>query len=479
MKKKIKYAVILVVVLAIVGVFVFSAMQPLMVATVTITPSHAEMYFTERGHVQDDRHVNVYSMVGGAVLSVAVREGQFIHEGDVIATVDPVDLLHEIEQIRAGNLAIYAQIDNLSVEESQARSSQASARNVLQSELNAINAQEQMARTTELSGQQMRDENIRLQNILIEQSFADLQNALNDLERVQGLYIAGIMTRLEVEANEQVVEALRTAHQVNQQQLEIINNDSITDQSEHFAALRSSIQAQINGINTSLNELSMEPMRRSFYAQIESNNLSIANLERRVANSTIVSPVSGIIENLQIDSINILNPAMPVAEIRTEVENLVEVFVSTANITDLSVGDIVDLIFLRQGGDAVYSGRIYSISDRAEATVSILGVEERRARVLIEPVTPSDSFRSGFDVDVRFITYSANDQMLVPRTAVFEENGQSMVYVATNGTATARPVAVGTQLRTEFVVESGLSVGDVVIRDARQSGLSSGARIAY
>jgi len=480
MKKRVKHIVLSVVVLVIVGVIIIMAMRPLAVSTVVITPSHAELYFIERGHVRDDRHVNVYSLVGGAIFSVDAREGQFIAEGDVIAVVDPVDLLHEIEQIRANNLALYAQIDNLDVEESSARLAQISSRNVLQSELNSINAQEQIARTTELSGRQVREENIRLQNILIEQSIIDVQNAINDLERAQALFIAGIITRLELEASEQALEAHRTALQVNEQRLEIINNETgVADQSEHFEALRSSIQAQINGIDATLNQMSSEPMARHFHALIDSNNLAIANLERMVDGSTITSPVSGVIERLHVDSTNIVNPAMPVAEIRTEADNLIEVFVSTTNITDISVGDNVDLIFIRQGGDVVYSGTVHSINNRAEAMVSILGVEERRVEVLIEPDILSDSFRSGFDVDVRFVTYSAEDRIVVPRTAVFEENGQSMLYVVENGTAVARLVLLGTQLRTEVVVISGLNVGDVVIRNARQDGLAAGGRVVY
>ena len=479
MKKKFKYGLAGIIVLAIVGVVVVSALQPLAVDTIVVSPQLAQMYFTERGHVQDDRHVNIYAMVGGTVVNVHARTGQFINEGDVIAVVDNVDLLHEIEQIRAGNLALYAQIDNLAAEEAQARISQSSARNVLQNELNAINAQEQIAQTAEESGQQVRDENIRLQNILIEQSFVNKQNAINDLERINGLYIAGVVTRLDVYAAEQILDAARTAHQVNLQQLEIILSDQTTDQSAQFSALRGSILAQINGIDSSINHLSTEPMRRSLYAQIESNNLAILNIERLVANSVIVSPVTGIVEDLHIETINILNPAMPVARIRTEAENLVEAYVLTSNVADISEGDYVDLIFLRQSGDVVYTGRVYSIESRATATVSILGVEERRARVLIEPLTSSDSFLSGFDVDVRFITYSANDSLLVPRTAVFYEDGQSMVFVAANGIAAKRTVELGQQLRSEFVVNQGITNGDRVIRNANQQNLYDGTRISY
>ena len=480
MKKKVKYVLLGVLVLAIAGAVVVNAMRPLAVVTVVVEPSRAEVYFTELGHVQEDRHVDVFSLVGGEIISVHVVEGQFVQEGDVLVVVDSRDILHEIEQIRVSNLAIYAQIDNLAVEESQMRAGQIANRNVLQSELGAIDVQERMSRVTEADQQRIREENIRLQNIIIEQSRVNVQNAYNDLETARLLFDAGIITRVEFEASQQILENHRTSLATNEQTLEIINSGAGTvDQTEHFASLRLSILAQINGIDSSLAQLSTEPMRRHFYALIQSNDLAIANLERRINSSTVTSPVSGTVVNLHVNYTNILNPARPVAEIRTESDSLIEVFVSTANVSDLSVGDTVELTFIRQSGDVLYFGTIYSIEDRAEATVSILGVEERRVRVLIEPDSSSSSFRSGFDVDVRFITYSAENRIAVPRTAIFEEAEQSMVYIVENGTAIATPIVLGARLRTEIVVESGLNVGDIIIRNARQDGLSCGTRVMY
>ena len=480
MKKKIKYAIIGIIALVIISVIVISIMQPLSVETVVVQSSRAEVYFTELGHVREDRQVNVFALAGGEILSINVTEGQFVNEGDVLVVVDYRDVLHQIEQIRVSNLALHAQIDNLSVEEAQARAAQTANRRVLQSELSAIDVQEQMASVSEFDQQRVREENMRLQNIVIEQSYINVQNAQSDLDTARMLFDAGIINRVELEASEQVLEGHRTALATNQQSLEIISSGASTvDQSGHFTALRTSILAQIGGIDSSLAQMSTEPMQRHFEALIESNNLAIANLERIAGNSTITSPVSGTIVTLHADSTNILNPNMPVAEIRTETDNLIEVFVSTANIHDLSVGDSVDLVFIRQGGDALYSGIIYSIDDSAEMMISILGVEERRVRVLIAPDSLSSSFRSGFDVDVRFVTYSAEDRIAVPRTAIFEEAGQTMVYVVENGTAVATPIVPGAQLRTEIVVESGLDIGDAVIRNARQDGLSSGVRVAH
>jgi hypothetical protein len=52
---------------------------------------------------------------------------------------------------------------------------------------------------------------------------------------------------------------------------------------------------------------------------------------------------------------------------------------------------------------------------------------------------------------------------LVPKRAVTEQNGQSIVWVVTGGTAARRSIAVGTQRLDQVEVKSGAVPGEVVI----------------
>jgi len=479
MKKKVKLILAGIVLLTIAAVVFLSITQPLAVDAIEISPTYAEAYFTERGVVREDRIVDVFSLVSGKILSVSVKEDQTISEGDVIAIVDSSDFRHEIELIKVKNKAILAQIDNLEAEEARTRESQRTDRNALQGELSSLNAQEQMARTSITDQQQAREENIRLQNILIGQSQRDVQNAEVELERANTLFDVGAISKTELEAAEQTLEDLKTELAANEQKLAIINSETSIDQSSYYYALKSSVRAKINNIDTALEASYSEPMRQYYQAQIESGDLEIDNLERLVSNSIITSHVSGTITHLHVDSTNVVNGAMPVASIRTETENLIRVLVSTQNIDDIKVGDGVVLTFTRQSEDLVLKGTIHRIDDRAEAMISVLGVEERRVEVLIEPDISSERLRSGFDVDVRFTTYASDNKVVVPRMAVFEAEGQSMVYLVQNGNAVATPVKLGTWLQTDVVVESGVVFGDVVIRNARQNGLGNGFRVKY
>ena len=480
MKKIVKYGILLILVAVGAVAFVLNAIQPLAVEAILIEPAHARAYFTERGYVREDGKVDVFALVEGKILSVNVKEGQAVTERDALAVVDSSELYHEIEKIKINNTAILAQITELSAEEARARNELIDRRNSLQGELDANYAQEQIAQESENWQQQVKEENIRLQNIIIEQNRAEMYLVEDDLARMQTLFSAGAISVTEFKAAEQALESQKNALETNIQRLEIIVNESNTsDQTEYFKALRSSIQAQINGIDRTLSSGQIEPMQQYYRALIESGNHTIIDLERKISDSTIRSPVSGVITKLHLDSTNVVSITLPIAEIRTETKRLIEVFISTSNIDDIHIGDTVDLILSRQENDLIYSGTVYAIKDSAESMTSVLGVEERRVEVLIEPnVANGDAFKRGFDVDVRFTTYYSENQIVVPRTAVLADDDKSTLFVIKDGIAVATPVQLGRTLRTEVVVESGLSFGDVVIRNAQQGRLSDGINVA-
>ena len=263
--------------------------------------------------------------------------------------------------------------------------------------------------------------------------------------------------------------------------LAVVDSSHLNYEMEQIQMNNLAHQVQIDSISDADAGASehLNSMRQHLNALIESGNLAIANLERMISESTIVSSVSGTIINLNVNTTNVLDIALPVAEIMTFEDSLIEVFVSTADIGMLQLGDKVDIIIGHQGREVLYTGTIHSIGVRAEAMLSVLGIEERRVKVLITPDEESGALISGFEVDVRFIVYYAENQISVPRTAVFTQDGLNMVYLVDGGRATAVPVQLGQELRTEHVVVSGLSYGEIIIRNAHQEGLSNGIRVLY
>jgi len=487
MKKKVKYILMAVVAVAVIAGIAASVLTPLSVATITLQERDAELYFIEQGFVRESEVVDVITLTGGRVLVSFMQEDRPVRYGEILVILDSTDLEHEIAQIRLNNIAIEAQIANFIEQERRTRDTQQTTLNSLRGEHEALLAQRTAARTTELDQSRIRTENIRLQSILVDQSRSDVEAAETELVSFTELFEAGAISRNELDSVERALTHAQTQLATNLQTLEIVSTETNAAQDEYFAGVLSSVQAQISGLEHQLASSGEHPMLAYYNALIASGNNTIANLERRIADNTITSPIDGTVTDMHIVAGNILMPGRPVARIvsdRISVDsmgnhtNLVEVFVSTMDIGELNLDDTVELTLRRQFGDVNYRGFIDHIYDSAVVRVSSLGVEERRVRVLIAPPPNStDTFRPGFDVDVRFNTYFAENQVMVPKTAVFTQNGQDVVFVAENGRAIVRPVTLGVELRAEHVVDYGLSRGDIVIRDANTTGLRAGTRV--
>src|ERR1700730_2738678 len=65
----------------------FNPIVPVVVATAQ--PGDVPIYFTGLGTVTAFNTVTVHSRVDGQLISVAFKEGQFVHQGDVLAQIDP------------------------------------------------------------------------------------------------------------------------------------------------------------------------------------------------------------------------------------------------------------------------------------------------------------------------------------------------------------------------------------------------------
>ena len=112
------------------------------------------------------------------------------------------------------------------------------------------------------------------------------------------------------------------------------------------------------------------------------------------------------------------------------------------------------------------SGRVRRIEPAGFTKISALGVEEQRVNVIIDFDAPREAARSlgdGYRVDVRIVTWQADDVLKVPPGALFRSGEAWAVYVVEEGVAHLRPVTVGHRSDTEAEITSGLEAGDVVV----------------
>lgn len=280
----------------------------------------------------------------------------------------------------------------------------------------------------------------KVQSIAIAKSEDNAKNAQDNYEKMQNLYNSGAASQSQLDEAKLQVDNARSDLEQNKQQLAIIKEGGEGE------------------------------------ASAKANQLRIAQLKKNVVDCTITAPISGMITSLPADDTNLIANQMLIATIESEEDIKVEVMVNTTDIDNVRNGDTVELSLRRREGDKILSGVVTEIDDDAELKVSAKGNEERLVKVTIKP-DQREAFKIGYDVDVKFSYYKEENQLKVPKSAVFEEEGKSFVWAAANGKLEKREITVKKVLRSEMSVENGLEKGEAVVTDAGAAGLKEGKRV--
>lgn len=456
----------------------FSFMKPLSVPVTETVPSDVKLFFTEEGFVKDEDTLSVYTLHTGTIKTLRVAENQRVEKGEVLCEIDSSRLQRDLEEARSSQKGFLSQIDDLELKEAQLKDELQINRNRLQGEYEAILADERDADRSYLNAEITKEEQINLQNIIIEQNRTDLQNAEDHLQKIEALYTAGTVSEQEAETYRETVGHLESTLEQNVRQLEIIKSaNDAQSRDAYFQSAKKSLLAQMAGIDAQLANTYNQAMKDYYTALSEGADATIRLLEQQIAECTVRAPEAGVITQLNVDKSNIAVPELPIAVISTGFETLVEVYVSTGDIGSVSLGDKVELE-LKSDIGAVYGGVVTEIDQRAVIQTSSLGVEKRKVKVTIQPLPEhAVHFKPGYDLTASFTTYNEENRLTVPRTAVTRVNDIPSVWVVDGGRARRQEIEIDRELKVAYVVKSGLSAGDWVVKDASAPGLEDGKSV--
>jgi len=471
--------VLFLVVTAGIGYAVYINMtKPLEVSAITLEPQEARLTFTERGVVDYEDSVYIYPPVSGKVLETSAVLGQTIKKGDVICKIDMSDVQYQIDEANAQIESLQAQIRNLDSQRQQTNDSLIVQKNNLSMELQKLNAQENSENTTLEQKLEAQSQQIELQNKIIAQNSADIDRMETEFNNTtQILYDNGQLPRVDYDAAKDAIDRVKAQYEQNLQQLEVIKSGKATADPAYYEASRAAVKEQINGINDSLSKDYTKAMKDYYGAQISSMNVSIDRLKNSTVNSVVTSTADGVIIDLPISKTNVASAMSYLAEIAVG-RSLVTVYVSTNDIDSVKIDDSVDLILRRREGDETYAGKVVRIEDKAEIQVSSLGVEERKVKVYVEPISRPELFLRGYDVDVRFLVYRKANALVLPKTAVFKDGDTDRVWEISDGVLKKTDVVQGMKLTNDVIIESGLSEGSEVVSDSTLKELTEGLKVA-
>lgn len=292
---------------------------------------------------------------------------------------------------------------------------------------------------------QVTDLELQLQKAQLE-----LATQENNLYRAQQLFEAGALTKVEWE------EAIKAKD---------LAEISVIQQEQALKTLKESYSSS-GGATQLYTGLVM-----AIEAQVE-------QLEYQIEKSTILSPIDGTVTTIAIKKGELVQGGTPLMRVFQKDSYLVETFVLAEEVKSLEKEMEVELVLNNSKGEQTFVGTIKEISPSAQTKISALGLEEQRVKVVIEPSLSEDiKLFPELRLDVEFITEKQENQLVVPKTALFPYRDGDALWVVKKGKAQIQQVKKGMETDKYVAIQEGLKEGDLVILNPQLEGLKEGKRI--
>jgi len=385
-----------------VPVVVQPAEQGTMAETLTVT-----------GTIRAQREADVGAQISAKVLSVNVREGDLVREGDVLIALDPAQADSQVRQARAGAEAAAARL---------------------------AAAEERLAILEEGA----REEERAIARSRLEQAQSALRTAEADLNRLRGLFEQGAVSKQQLDAAQVAYDTARTNRDSARQSLELLQKGA---RPKEIEAARKDVQAAAAGL--------------------EQAQAVLSEAQERQRYTVIRSPISGVVYERHVDPGEITasgggDPLLRLADFSSVYyEATVPERVALRVREDQRVN-----VTVQGNGDRRVEGKV-------ERLVLVANPASRDFLVRIDIVDGRNLTKPGMFARGAVVVREQPGAVVIPKDALVERRGDLFAFVVEGNEARQRKVEVGITDRERAEIISGIRAGERVVLVGAQ-GLKDG-----
>ena len=174
--------------------------------------------------------------------------------------------------------------------------------------------------------------------------------------------------------------------------------------------------------------------------------------------TTLRADRAGVVAAILAEAGQVVVAGQPVLYLALDGEREVAIAVPESQLADLSIGAPAEITLLAAGENtAPLAGRLRELSPAADPASRTYA-----ARVTL--VEPAPGIALGMTARVRFMANGKRDGLLIPLSAIFQQDKQAAVWiVATDHTVSLRPVQVAAYRDDGAVVTGGLAAGERIV----------------
>lgn len=279
---------------------------------------------------------------------------------------------------------------------------------------------------------------------------ADLWQATTNLERATAEYDA-LLAGPSVE----VLAAARAKVATAQSQLDALETGPSAEALAAAEAKVSQAKAQLEAVTAGADANDLDSARLG----VTQAQLSLQNAQRQLANAELTAPIAGTILAVLAQPGESAGAA-PVVTLADLSNQALRFWAEEADLRSVAVGNPVSVVFDALP-DLTFSGKITAVDP---ALVTVEGALAVQAWASLELDAHPVTLLSGMTADVEIVAGEAKGALLVPAQALRElaPGSYAVFVVKDDGQLEMRPVAVGLRDFANAEILSGLAKGDVV-----------------
>jgi HlyD family secretion protein len=372
----------------------------------------------------------ISATVNGRLERIKLDEGDFVKQGNVVASIDPLPLntavkealgkLAEAKAQRQGVATLRPKSEKLA--QSRSRISAAIA-NQLQAEARVAQAQ------------------------------AALAQAQRDTQRSQELAAKGAIPRQDKERAE-------------------LNQTTRAKELESAVLAVSAAAKEVEAAQAELKLLQKEQrdpdyLLKVYDAQIASIEAQLSKLQDDASRTNIYSPIDGRVLRILQKSSNFVSEGTPLIKVGNPKDLELVIDVLSQDALKIKPGDS---ILIEQGNNIQNStqnslkAEVRLIEPSAFTKVSALGVEEQRVNVIGDFIDSASFFGDAYRVDVQIVVWEGKNVLKVPLSSIFRcDDNNWCVFIVKDRKAHRKTVEIGNRSNYEVEIRQGLNQNDIVI----------------
>ncbi|MFY0542664.1 efflux RND transporter periplasmic adaptor subunit [Brevibacillus sp. H7] len=295
----------------------------------------------------------------------------------------------------------------------------------------------------------------------------DKNDLMNSVRQAEAQYQVALANLKQSDANAaqslqqakngltQAEQGLKDAQRNEQRMAELFNQGAISAQQyEQAKTALTNAQTAYENAKQALATAQQRTGVAVMEASVEQARVALQNAREQLANTTVTSPISGYVAAVNGTVGEMASPQQPVVIVVNTNPLIVKANLSEAEISSVKPGSKVTVSLPALNKDLV--GTVKAVSPVMDPTLRAYPVE-------ISLSNPDNQLKADMVVNVKFGQEQTSSALIVPRKAVFDENGKRFVYRLEGTIAKKVEVTTGEESSDLIEVKTGLAVGDKIV----------------